>query len=75
MVEDAVWGEPVSSFCQPVDTLAAVDKAAVDEAAVDAAGPQSNNVSSTYRESYPSHVRLSYVASLNRVRNVDSYIL
>jgi hypothetical protein len=30
-VEDAVWGELVSSFCQPVDTLAAVDKAVVDE--------------------------------------------
>ena len=35
MADDAVWGEPVSPVCQPVDTLAAVDKAAVDKPAVD----------------------------------------
>lgn len=34
MADDAVWGEPVSPVCQPVDTLkAAVDKAAVDKPA------------------------------------------
>ena len=30
MVDETVRGEPVSPVCQPVDTLAAVDKAVVD---------------------------------------------
>jgi hypothetical protein len=33
LADDAVWGEPVSPVCQPVDTLAAVDKAVVDKPA------------------------------------------
>jgi hypothetical protein len=30
LADEAVRGEPVSAVCQPVDTLAAVDKAVVD---------------------------------------------